>query len=86
MLQIGARNMQNFPLLAEVGESDKPVLLKRGASATIDELLMAAEYILARATRDVILCERGIRTFETSPATRSTSAPSPCCRRRRTCR
>jgi 3-deoxy-7-phosphoheptulonate synthase len=70
MLQIGARNMQNFSLLAEVGETRTPVLLKRGLSATIKELLMAAEYILARGNRQVILCERGIRTFET--ATRNT--------------
>lgn len=66
MLQIGARNMQNFALLAEVGQSGKPVLLKRGLSATIRELLMAAEYILAHGNPDVVLCERGIRTFETS--------------------
>lgn len=70
LLQIGARNMQNFSLLAEVGETRTPVLLKRGLSATIKELLMAAEYILARGNRNVILCERGIRTFET--ATRNT--------------
>jgi 3-deoxy-7-phosphoheptulonate synthase len=70
LLQIGARNMQNFSLLAEVGEARTPVLLKRGLSATITELLMAAEYILARGNRHVILCERGIRTFET--ATRNT--------------
>jgi 3-deoxy-7-phosphoheptulonate synthase len=66
VLQIGARNMQNFPLLAEVGRTRKPVLLKRGLSATIRELLMAAEYVLDQGNRDVILCERGIRTFETS--------------------
>jgi 3-deoxy-7-phosphoheptulonate synthase len=70
VLQIGARNMQNFPLLSEVGRVQRPVLLKRGLSATIKELLMAAEYILAQGNRDVILCERGIRTFET--ATRNT--------------
>jgi len=70
VIQIGARNMQNFSLLAEVGEHRTPVLLKRGPSATVKELLMAAEYILARGNRDVILCERGIRTFET--ATRNT--------------
>jgi len=70
LLQIGARNMQNFPLLAEVGRTKKPVLLKRGLSATIRELLMAAEYIMAAGNHDVILCERGIRTFET--ATRNT--------------
>lgn len=65
VLQIGARNMQNFSLLEAVGQLRKPVLLKRGMSATLTELLMAAEYIVARGNRDVILCERGIRTFET---------------------
>ncbi|NLY11167.1 MAG: 3-deoxy-7-phosphoheptulonate synthase [Firmicutes bacterium] len=65
VLQIGARNMQNFPLLKAVGETDKPVLLKRGLSATIEEWLMAAEYIMAEGNKKVILCERGIRTFET---------------------
>ncbi len=69
-LQIGARNMQNFSLLAEVGRVDRPVLLKRGLSATIQELLMAAEYVLSYGNRRVILCERGIRTYET--ATRNT--------------
>jgi 3-deoxy-7-phosphoheptulonate synthase len=70
VLQIGARNMQNFALLSEVGRVQRPVLLKRGLSATVTELLMAAEYIMAQGNRDVILCERGIRTFET--ATRNT--------------
>jgi len=70
VLQIGARNMQNFPLLSEVGRVRRPVLLKRGLSATLKEFLMAAEYIMAQGNRDVILCERGIRTFET--ATRNT--------------
>jgi 3-deoxy-7-phosphoheptulonate synthase len=65
ILQVGARNMQNFSLLEAVGERRKPVLLKRGMSATIKELLMAAEYIVARGNTQVILCERGIRTFET---------------------
>ncbi len=65
MLQIGARNMQNFTLLKEVGKTKKPVLLKRGPSATIKEWLMSAEYILAQGNFDVVLCERGIRTFET---------------------
>ena len=64
MLQIGARNMQNFVLLKAVGQSKKPVLLKRGLSSTIDELLMAAEYVLSSGNPNVILCERGIRTFE----------------------
>jgi 3-deoxy-7-phosphoheptulonate synthase len=70
ILQIGARNMQNFRLLTEVGAYDKPVLLKRGLSATIKEFLLSAEYIMARGNHKVILCERGIRTFET--ATRNT--------------
>jgi len=64
MFQIGARNMQNFNLLSEVGKARKPVLLKRGMSATIKELLMSAEYILAAGNEQVVLCERGIRTFE----------------------
>lgn len=64
MLQIGARNMQNFDLLKEVGKTSHPVLLKRGMSATIEELLSAAEYILAEGNPNVVLCERGIRTFE----------------------
>ena len=63
-LQIGARNMQNYSLLDAVGEQQKPVLLKRGMAATIEEFLLSAEYILARGNRNVILCERGIRTFE----------------------
>ncbi len=66
MLQIGARNMQNFELLKEAGKSGVPVLLKRGLSATIDEWLNAAEYIMSEGNEDVVLCERGIRTFETS--------------------
>ena len=66
VIQVGARNMQNFPLLAEVGRCGKPVLLKRGASARISELLLAAEYVMANGNERVILCERGIRTFETS--------------------
>ncbi len=65
IIQIGARNMQNFRLLLEVGTSDKPVLLKRGLSSTIQEWLMSAEYILSRGNHNVMLCERGIRTFET---------------------
>ena len=64
ILQIGARNMQNFSLLKEVGKSDKPVLLKRGMNSTIDEWLNCAEYILSEGNPNVILCERGIRTFE----------------------
>ena len=65
IIQIGARNMQNFELLKAVGKTRKPVLLKRGLSATIEEWLMSAEYIMAGGNRNVILCERGIRTFET---------------------
>lgn len=64
-LRIGARNMQNFPLLREVGKLHKPVMLKRGMSATIEEWLMAAEYIAQQGNQDIILCERGIRTYET---------------------
>ena len=70
MLQIGARNVQNFALLKKVGQSKKPVLLKRGMMTTIEELLMSAEYILSSGNPNVVLCERGIRTFET--ATRNT--------------
>jgi 3-deoxy-7-phosphoheptulonate synthase len=70
MLQVGARNMQNFALLAELGRVQRPVLLKRGMSATVSELLMAAEYIMAHGNSAVVLCERGIRTFER--ATRNT--------------
>lgn len=66
ILQIGSRNMQNFPLLKEAGMSRKPILLKRGMMATIEEFLLAAEYILSQGNDQVILCERGIRTFETS--------------------
>ncbi len=64
ILQVGTRNMQNFPLLKEVGGCSKPVLLKRGLSSSIEEWLLAAEYILAEGNEEVILCERGIRTFE----------------------
>jgi 3-deoxy-7-phosphoheptulonate synthase len=70
IVQIGARNMQNFRLLKEVGEYRKPVVLKRGMSATIKEWLMSAEYIMSGGNHNVILCERGIRTYET--ATRNT--------------
>jgi 3-deoxy-7-phosphoheptulonate synthase len=71
VIQIGARNMQNYPLLTAAGASQHPVLLKRGMSATVEDLLMSAEYILSQGNRQVILCERGIRTFETS--TRNTT-------------
>ena len=66
MLQIGSRNMQNFPLLKEAGLSSKPILLKRGMMATIDEYLNAAEYVLSQGNTQVVLCERGIRTFESA--------------------
>src|ERR671911_1855722 len=66
VIQVGARNMQNYALLAEIGRADRPVLLKRGLSATLEELLMAAEYVLKEGNPDVLLCERGIRTFETA--------------------
>ncbi|MGE3172402.1 MAG: 3-deoxy-7-phosphoheptulonate synthase [Planctomycetota bacterium] len=68
MLQIGSRNMQNFPLLREVGRQRKPVLLKRGAAATLDELVLAADYIRAEGNDQIVLCERGVRGFD--PATR----------------
>jgi len=66
MIQIGSRNMQNYPLLKEAGLCGKPVLLKRGMMATVEEFLLAAEYILSQGNDQIILCERGIRTFETS--------------------
>ena len=66
VLQVGARNMQNFPLLKEIGRSHRPVILKRGMMSSVDEWLSAAEYILSQGNQQVILCERGIRTFETS--------------------
>ena len=66
MIQIGARNMQNFDLLKEVGRTRTPVLLKRGMAATVKDLLMSAEYILSQGNREVVLCERGIRSFEDS--------------------
>src|SRR5258707_13173876 len=70
ILQVGARNMQNFNLLRQLGEIRKPILLKRGISATIEELLLSAEYVLSGGNYDIMLCERGIRTFEN--ATRNT--------------
>ena len=65
IFQVGARNMQNFPLLRDLGKATKPIMLKRGLAATVEDLLMSAEYILANGNREVMLCERGIRTFET---------------------
>ena len=85
-LQIGARNMQNFALLKAAGRIGKPVLLKRGMSATIEEFLLSAEYILAEGNYDVMLCERGVRTFATTRATRSTSRSSRTSSGSRTCR
>src|SRR5204862_5446224 len=66
VLQVGARNMQNYSLLTEIGRAGPPVLLKRGLSSTLEELLMAAEYVLKEGNEAVMLCERGIRTFETA--------------------
>jgi 3-deoxy-7-phosphoheptulonate synthase len=66
VIQVGARNMQNYTLLSEIGRTGVPVLLKRGLSATLEELLMASEYILKEGNENVLLCERGIRTFETA--------------------
>ncbi|MDQ2621951.1 MAG: 3-deoxy-7-phosphoheptulonate synthase, partial [Actinomycetota bacterium] len=66
VIQVGARNMQNYALLSEIGKSGRPVLLKRGLSATVEELLMASEYVLKEGNEDVMLCERGIRTYETA--------------------
>ncbi len=86
VIQIGARNMQNYPLLAEVGRSGRPALLKRGLSSTLDELLMAAEYILKEGNPNVMLCERGVRTFETDHRRRrSTSWRCRSSRSSRTC-
>lgn len=82
MLQIGARSMQNFALLRAVGETGRPILLKRGMMATIDELLMSAEYILATGNESLVLCERGIRTFETSTRNTLDVAAVPVLRRR----
>jgi 3-deoxy-7-phosphoheptulonate synthase len=82
MLQVGARNMQNFVLLKAVGQSRKPVLLKRGLSATVEEWLMAAEYILSSGNPNIVLCERGIRTFETATRTTLDLAAVPVLRER----
>ena len=77
IIQVGARNMQNFDLLKELGKTNKPVLLKRGLANTLQELLMSAEYIMSEGNEQVILCERGIRTFETY--TRNTLDISAVC-------
>jgi 3-deoxy-7-phosphoheptulonate synthase len=80
MIQIGARNMQNFVLLTEVGSTKKPVLLKRGMSATIVDLLMSAEYILARGNPNVVLCERGVKGFDTATRNFFDVAAVPACK------
>ena len=80
IIQVGARNMQNFELLKELGKVNKPILLKRGLANTIEELLMSAEYIMAGGNKQVILCERGIRTFETATRPSRSSKSSPTCR------
>ena len=79
MFQIGARNMQNFTLLTEVGQTRKPVLLKRGMSATIKDLLMSAEYILSEGNSSVVLCERGIKSFDYSTRNLYDVAAVPAC-------
>ncbi|MGA8026331.1 MAG: 3-deoxy-7-phosphoheptulonate synthase [Bryobacteraceae bacterium] len=81
ILQVGARNMQNFNLLRELGKTRKPILLKRGIAATIEELLLSAEYIMSGGNYEVILCERGIRTFETSTRNTMDIAAIPVLRR-----
>ena len=86
MIQIGARNMQNFVLLTEVGNTRKPVLLKRGMSATIDDLLMSAEYILSQGNPNVVLCERGVKGFDTATRNLFDVAAVPACKACRTCR
>src|SRR6185437_14463437 len=80
MFQIGARNMQNFNLLTEVGQTRKPVLLKRGMSATIKDLLMSAEYILSEGNSQVVLCERGIKSFDNSARNLYDVAAVPACK------
>jgi len=81
ILQVGARNMQNFNLLRELGKVRKPVLLKRGIAATIEELLLSAEYIMSGGNYQVLLCERGIRTFETSTRNTMDIAAMPVLKR-----
>jgi 3-deoxy-7-phosphoheptulonate synthase len=81
ILQVGARNMQNFNLLRELGKIRKPVLLKRGIAATIEELLLSAEYIMSGGNYEVLLCERGIRTFETSTRNTMDIAAMPVLKR-----
>jgi 3-deoxy-7-phosphoheptulonate synthase len=80
MIQVGARNMQNFSLLTEVGKTSKPVLLKRGMSATIVDLLMSAEYILSQGNPNVVLCERGIKSFDTATRNLFDVAAVPACK------
>ncbi len=80
MIQIGARNMQNFNLLTEVGQTRKPVLLKRGMSATIADLLMSAEYVLSQGNPNVVLCERGIKSFDSATRNLFDVAAVPLCK------
>ena len=86
LIQVGARNMQNFDLLKALGKIDKPVLLKRGLANTIEEWIMAAEYIMAGGNKNVILCERGIRTFEKYTRNTLDQASSRSSRNARICR
>ena len=86
IFQVGARNMQNFNLLREVGKVRKPVLLKRGIAATIEEMLLSAEYIMSGGNYQVIFCERGIRTFETYTRNTLDISAIPSCTSCRTCR
>ena len=81
VIQIGARNMQNFDLLKEVGRMSRPVLLKRGLSSTYEEWIMSAEYIMSEGNENVILCERGVRTFETYTRNTLDVAAIPCVKR-----
>lgn len=85
ILQVGARNMQNFALLKELSKLDKPILLKRGLSATYEEWLMSAEYLMSGGNDKIILCERGIRTLKPAPATPWTFPPSRFYGRKPTC-
>ena len=86
VIQVGARNMQNFELLKQLGHINKPILLKRGLASTLQELLMSAEYIMAGGNMNVILCERGIRTFETYTRNTLDVSAFPLSRLSRICR
>lgn len=85
LIQIGARNMQNFDLLKQLGQVDRPILLKRGLNATYEEWIMSAEYIMASGNENVILCERGIRTFETYTRNTLDLQSIPVLRKKLTC-